>query len=344
MDMDTGSEQDIVVVVDAYDILLLPSIRRLVVDTVTTAATPVLISSEEYPYPEEILAWLYPHAKDASPLTSSSSSGQSPGVNDPPRRHALLPTWNAIPRGRFLNSGIIVGPAKYLRHFFTDVLPAQATIFADDQHQWVRYHLETHHHSTHGLLSVDTTMHLAFSTYKHGRMSLDLLCMWPVLLCFYDEPVLVPATMDATDINGGSQQQQPPQQMEYRRYIDLVTIDPVTAERKLRTLMRRPIYAIHGNNKGSNRLYAFYAEQIQSITQQYLMDPWRDDLLQLLWAWYDGDVAVVNRYLQQLEDINSSTTHLDGTMQNNIAPLSTFAQEVIHTIRQCRDMFATSLV
>eukprot|EP01033_Poteriospumella_lacustris_P018158 gene18158-13035_t len=299
---DNGSDEDIVVVVDAYDILLLPSMRRLVVDTVATAATPVLISSEEYPYPEEILAW----------------------------------------------RGIIVGPAKYLRHFFADVFPPQATIYADDQHQWARYYLETQHHPTYGLLTVDTTMHLAFSTYKHGRLSSDLLCMWPVLLCFYDEPVFVPTTMEdtiPTTTTHHHQQQQKPQRMEHRRYLDLVTIDTVAAERKLRALMRRPIYAIHGNNKASNTLYAFYAEQIATATQQYLSDPWREDLLQLLWAWYDGDVTMVDRYLQQFDAIRSSTTRLDGTMQSNgVVPLSTFGQEVIRTISQCRDMFATSLV
>jgi hypothetical protein len=344
---DNGSEEDIVVVVDAYDILLLPSMRRLVVDTVATAATPVLISSEEYPYPEEILAWRYPHAREAAAAAAASSSA-SPRENDP-RRHASLPAWTAVPRGRFLNSGIIVGPAKYLRHFFADVFPAQATIYADDQHQWARYYLETQHHPTYGLLTVDTTMHLAFSTYKHGRMSSDLLCMWPVLLCFYDEPVFVPTTMEdtipTTTTHHHQQQQQQPQRMEHRRYLDLVAIDTVAAERKLRALMRRPIYAIHGNNKPSNTLYAYYAEQIATATQQYLSDPWREDLLQLLWAWYDGDVPMVDRYLQQFDAIRTSTTRLDGTMQSNgVAPLSTFGQEVIRTISQCRDMFATSLV
>eukprot|EP01033_Poteriospumella_lacustris_P006065 gene6065-4354_t len=125
----------------------------------------------------------------------------------------------------------------------------------------------------------------------------------------------------------------------------LVVDTVATAATPLRALMRRPIYAIHGNNKASNTLYAFYAEQIATATQQYLSDPWREDLLQLLWAWYDGDVTMVDRYLQQFDAIRSSTTRLDGTMQSNgVVPLSTFGQEVIRTISQCRDMFATSLV
>lgn len=335
-----GSDQDVVVVVDAYDILVLPSMRRLVADTVATALTPVVISSEEYPYPEEILAWLYPHAMEAS------SYGRSMESN---RRHTSLPTWTAMPRGRFLNSGVIAGPAKYVRHFFADVLRGHATIYADDQHQWARYYLETHHqHPTHGLLTVDTTMHLAFSTYKHGRMSLDLLCMWPVLLCFYDEPVLVPIIHDPT-LDTTTSPANRSQRLEDRRYLELAAIDTVAAERKLRALMRRPIYTIHGNNKGSNHLYTFYAEQIRATTEQYLADPWREDLLQLLWAWYDGDVASVDRFIQHFEAIHatageSTTLRKDGSTMGIHAPLSAFAQEVIRTISQCRDTFATAIV
>lgn len=241
--------------------------RRVVVDLLLPSEAPIVISTEEYPYPEELLAWAYAHA-----------------------RHPTNAWQESLPRAKFVNSGVVVGPAKYLRYFFAQHLLPNAALYADDQHQWARYVVES---QGGGLVAHDTSMHLAFSTYKHSRLSNGLMQVWSLGLFFYGEAESKTTTREAfTPSTTGFPT--PPA-------VDTSpSPTPASLQAQLRALIAHPVMAIHANNKESNTIYDTFSRAYQRTSQRYMDDPDRECLLRLLWAWYDGDVGGVEAGIHDL--------------------------------------------
>ncbi len=145
------NEDDVVVTVDAYDVLVTPSIRRVIKDLLLGSDTPIVMSGESYVFPEELLAWLYPHNYQ-SPYDKSDKNGGE--------------VYRSM-RGKFLNAGVHVGQVKYWKYFLKEVIYPRAYFFGNDQHQFGRYLVESQQL---GLVRVDVDMRLSFSTYKSIRM------------------------------------------------------------------------------------------------------------------------------------------------------------------------------
>ena len=239
------SDDDVVVVVDAYDVLLSPAMRRVAKDLLSLSDNPIVVSAEEYPYPEELLAWAYPHNYHKFDRLQREKA--------------------TFARGKFLNSGVIAGQVKYLRYFFQEWLRPNAEVYADDQHQWARYLVTS---QAQGLVRTDTTMQLAFSTYKHERMSNEIMRVWTLALFFY----------------GNAEAH-----LSYSSFQE--TEDMVDVVQQTKRLIQRPIFSIHANNKDSNTIYDTFATELKRTRQKFDESPHREWLLRLMWAWYDGDMV-----------------------------------------------------
>ena len=109
-------DNDIAVLVDAYDVLLFPSIRRLP-SVLAHSPTPLLFCSEDGIYPEFTASWFYRRGASV-------------------RRSTL--------RQSFLNSGCIAGRVGEMRTMFQSTLD-EGLFYRDDQHVFVRYLLQHPH-------------------------------------------------------------------------------------------------------------------------------------------------------------------------------------------------------
>lgn len=231
------SDDDVVVIVDAYDVLLTPGMRRVVRNILLHSDVPIVVSSEEYCYPEELLSWAYPRDRRTGWEVERS-------------------------RGKFLNSGVIVGQVKYLRFVFQQLLLSEAYIYGNDQHQWARYLVETQGKM---LVKIDTSMHLAFSTYKHGRLVGDILQVPPLFLSFYNSSL-------------NKYEKKPAIHLEYLKFL----------------MRSQTILSYHGNNKASIALYDWFWENMNTTIEKYMIDEDREILLQILWAFYDGNIPKIH--------------------------------------------------
>jgi hypothetical protein len=137
---------DLVLLVDAYDVLLFPALRRLP-EVLARSATPVLFCAEDGIYPEFASPWLYARGAQPAPPAPIDEDGPSPGRErerergsgtlrddddheyDPDREHQ---------KQRFLNSGCITGRAEQVLEML-DVVFEDVQTFRDDQQCFVRY-------------------------------------------------------------------------------------------------------------------------------------------------------------------------------------------------------------
>ena len=111
---------DIVVLLDGFDVLLLPAVRKLP-KMLSKAEVPVLFCAEDGIYPEFTASWFY-HRGDER-------------YDDAAREVSMQ---------RFLNSGCIAGRAEQLREVL-DFVTAEVDFLRDDQQAFVRYMLQNPH-------------------------------------------------------------------------------------------------------------------------------------------------------------------------------------------------------
>mmetsp|Transcript_9040 Transcript_9040/g.16962 ORF Transcript_9040/g.16962 Transcript_9040/m.16962 type:complete len:1292 (-) Transcript_9040:256-4131(-) len=158
------ADDDILVMMDAYDVLLTPMIRQLG-KFIGRSSTPLLACSENGQYPEPEAPWLYPRG--------------SYSAFSPPRE--ILPSHNirvakdkkGIRRvggtTRFLNSGCVAGRARDVKDFLRDIFH-EMNLVRDDQQVYVRHFLRHPH-----LISVDAEQH-----NEHLQQSSVFQCGWRV--------------------------------------------------------------------------------------------------------------------------------------------------------------------
>jgi hypothetical protein len=254
------NEDDVIIIVDAYDVLVTPSLRRIIPDLLGKSKTPIVISGESYSFPEELLAWAYPHSRQFNSFSNKLEY--------------------AVPRAKFINAGVYAGQLKYLRYLFLKVLLPRIYFFGNDQHQWARYLAES---QVNGLLRVDMDMSLSFSAFKHIRLSNGLLRMWSLFMFFYGE-----SESNTFSISKRS---------------DSSTYN------LLQSLIAQRIMVVHGNFQASNSIYKVLSREYAVAIERFESDNDREFLLQLLWAWYDGDVEAVKESVAQLHHWKESRTN-----------------------------------
>lgn len=128
---------DIAVLMDAYDVMVFSSIRRIGDRMKKATAAPVLACSESGIYPEFMAGFAY-------------------------QQGAATPSLKA----RYLNSGCLVGKVWALRDIFAFAADHSYTI-NDDQQLIVRYHLNVP-----GIIALDSTA-LMMTAYKQYEFSGD---------------------------------------------------------------------------------------------------------------------------------------------------------------------------
>jgi hypothetical protein len=156
---DPITDDDIIMLIDAYDILLLPAIRQVTEQFVLASTTPILFSGEAFNYPEPVLAHAYPkvHHRD---------------------KDSNLERDNVFPPMKFLNSGVILGRAKEMKTLLT-MAKNMADIYGDDQQIYTRLYIDHPH-----LISYDITGRYFYSTYRHARLFAEF--QWnPLFQCFH---------------------------------------------------------------------------------------------------------------------------------------------------------------
>ena len=107
-------ENDVLILLDAYDVLIFPSIRKLATKLMTSS-TPIVFCSERGIYPELIGPLMYP----------KSDNNEMPDLS----------------QTRYLNSGCIIGRAKQLYEMYQYVY-TNRLIYNDDQQIMIRYYIE----------------------------------------------------------------------------------------------------------------------------------------------------------------------------------------------------------
>jgi len=150
--LQTISDDDIVVLIDAYDVLLFPAARRIGTYMQKKASTPIIFCVENGIYPEYASAALYGGGRGWGEDSSFSSSYDY-----------TFP--DGVGQQRFLNSGCIVGRAGQVR----EMIKAANTLgdaFRNDQQYFVRYML-----TNPDLVSLDTRREIFITGYKELRSS-----------------------------------------------------------------------------------------------------------------------------------------------------------------------------
>jgi hypothetical protein len=135
----TVFDDDVVVLLDAYDVLLFPAIGSIGARFKETAATPIVFCAENGVYPEAASALFYRRGGGARVA-------------------------------RFLNSGCIVGRVGQVREMLEEVL-SRSDVFADDQQLYTRFALA---HPGLVSLDVDSTLFLTTHKYSGPEINIDL--------------------------------------------------------------------------------------------------------------------------------------------------------------------------
>ena len=144
----TVDDNDIIFVVDGYDVLLFPAIRNAI-NVFSEFPSPIMLCTEIGIHPEQLAGLLYPRGDDSSP---SEFGYQFSNKNSPGNRVA-----------RFINSGCVAGRAAQIKSLFggDDMWPHH--YFRDDQMDQGRFLLSNPHFA-----SLDVDRQLMFSAYKEN--------------------------------------------------------------------------------------------------------------------------------------------------------------------------------
>jgi hypothetical protein len=162
------ADDDIVVMMDAYDVLLSPMIRRLG-EHVSNSPTPLVACAENGQYPEPEAPWFYPRGTyHAFP---PREMGQAYGSDSD--AESLRRMGGAT---RFLNSGCVAGRAQDIKDFLRTIYH-EMTLVRDDQQVYVRHFLRNPH-----MISIDVEM------YNQGKQQSSMFqCGWRVSVGAFTE-------------------------------------------------------------------------------------------------------------------------------------------------------------
>lgn len=170
------ADDDVLVLLDAYDVLLTPLVRQLG-QRLSRAATPLLACAENGQYPEPEAAWLY-------------ARGTTPSV--PPRTSFSDPNSRRQEGGsaRFLNSGCLAGRGGDVKNFLREIYH-EMTLVQDDQQVFVRHLLRNPH-----VLSIESAdMRQELEQKREMRPPAVFQCGWRVPLDAFTELTYTGAAM-----------------------------------------------------------------------------------------------------------------------------------------------------
>lgn len=303
-------DDDVIVFMDAYDVLLFPSVRNMA-RSFEDHPTPIVFCSEHGLYPEFSSGWMgnkpshgpshtnggfhdgsanrreFDFGWDASPFRRSSGVGTGESEDAVYRDHVQKDILDA----KQLNSGCYMGRAKQVKnmlHFLND----QSEFYRDDQQQIVRYAL-----SNPQLISIDLDKQYFRTAYRQ----------------FYDSP-FVALTSDFsiisldnefdysnrgsgtdTDFYGGH-----PQAIVERLTLFIRESTKSSIVRGYTSSTTGALTAVsllHCNNKGSNSLYASFSVNMRHIYDAFYAksdaNAFGDLLLRLNWDIVDGNYDAV---------------------------------------------------
>lgn len=141
-------DNDVVFVVDGYDVLLFPAIRNAI-KVFSDFPAPIMMCTEVGIHPEQLAGLLYRRGDDSSP---SEFGYQFSSKYGPANRLA-----------RFINSGCVAGRAAQIKALFGSDDQWPHVYFRDDQMDQGRFLLSNPHHA-----AIDDSRQLMFSAYKEN--------------------------------------------------------------------------------------------------------------------------------------------------------------------------------
>ena len=304
-------DDDLVVLLDAYDVLLFPSIRRMH-HRMATSRTPVLACAESGIYPEPYTPWVYPQGLpgDNSSFASLNAVG-----------HAFLEDKG---QSRFLNSGCIAGRGADVRKMLDEVFQLIHFI-KDDQQVFVRYMLSHPH-----ILSIDMPsfflkekMNSLSKDSKEQMKKIDALSGMTLLS---EEEINRAISADSDfgslyrDLRHFNTYNEANKSVEIVmeggifmtgfKGIPLDTKHYIRYDFSIVVGLREGIGLLHCNNRLSNNLYDRMAHQVQDVLYRYYKGEDGNSLLKAVHDMIDGDVTSAFLKLTSSESIvrNASYT------------------------------------
>lgn len=245
---------DVIVFMDAYDVLLFPSVRNLA-GKLHASPTPIVFCSEHGLYPEYASGWLYnrPTRHDSTGFEEEFSDRRQRAKAEA-EKHRAHYAYHSLD-AKQLNSGCYLGRAEDVRDML-HLLHTQADFYRDDQQMIVR-----HAQSNPQLVSIDhrkdyfRTAYRQFYDATHVAMALDFNLMSLVLdvsrdaLLQNDDVVrqLTAFLRHNACYGGGTAWRQAP---------DSPCALKATGRRAQEGHSLNAVSLLHCNNKGSNSLYA----------------------------------------------------------------------------------------
>ena len=266
------ADNDLVVMVDAYDVLLLPHARALGRRFQQSAQHPIIFCVEHGIYPEYSSAFVGQRgdAYDNS-YSISDSEGKVEGKGDgnPHTNTGYDPALGA----KFLNSGCIIGRAGQLRAM-VHAAHVNGNAFRNDQQFYVRYQL-----TYPDVVGLDLSQNLFFTGHKQLTCQTTMLLGNDLSLSH-----VLHANSRAMDYTGKDEE----------------TLSTVSG-----------IGVFHANNLASNRLYETLSLQISRAVQTHLTGPEHGWLLSIIRAIVDEDWNH-SAFLLLSSDVQRNTTSYGG--------------------------------
>ena len=163
-DKNNVEDDDILVMIDAYDVLLTPMVRQIAL-RLSQSPTPLVACSENGQYPEPEAPWFYPRE------AILSFSSDIPHHSEVPQNDELRRVGGTT---RFLNSGCLAGRGKDMKDFLNKIYH-EMTLVRDDQQVYVRYFLRNPH-----IISVDSESLVAVGPSSLKQQTSIFQCGWRV--------------------------------------------------------------------------------------------------------------------------------------------------------------------
>ena len=334
-------EDDVIVFMDAYDVLVFPSIRPIAEHFASIAPTPIVFCTEHGLYPEFSSGWNYNkiHRYNKNYYSTATDMNMSERVyEDYLREHFVHDILDA----KQLNSGCYIGRAGEVRdmlHFMV----SQSEFYRDDQQMFVRYA-----QSNPQLVSVDThrsffrtayrqffdTSHLAFTVdFQMLPLNGAFMSMFSDMQSFPARRVLSANESVEESLQNdfvlhelialihqsvSSAQTAHPSHPNHRG-----SLDQHMQRRAAGRLQPTDVRLLHCNNKGSNSLYTSFGSLfIPGVRQYYytghvlneqLLNVMRDITDGYYWeAWQVlFHSTMYGRFQCQLSSVEESVGHLN---------------------------------
>lgn len=276
----TVLEDDVVVFMDAYDVLLYPTIRNIARDF-HTAPTPVVFCTEHGIYPEFNSAWSYHREAPYNENYFSSRFGDAGGADDAYQAEREREDYirehfaHEALQAKQLNSGCYIGRAKQVLEMLR-LISFQADYVPDDQWLFVRFA-----QANPQIASMDMdrtyfrTAFRQFLDWKHVGVSVDFQMVslpveslnWFTVKKYNQEFVQQSWEYSASVYHENN--------LVILKHLKQLIVQSISQRSDFAALgaarhqIPNAVHMLHCNNKGSNSLYSSSTSVMYEIFSEY---------------------------------------------------------------------------